>query len=85
MPTVRLGNTAALHQGQVLEGNRVTTVPFVDEDDLAMRVRTLTHSDGLWPRVSAAAPAWVTCDDPDLELAIAAHFSCPIGEPKNWA
>lgn len=86
MPVIRLGNKAALDRGQVIEGNQITTVSVYDEDTLEARMRTLTHDDGLWPRMSSAPAAWVECpDDSDLESALASHFSCPIGEPNNWA
>jgi len=85
MPTVRLGNKAALDRGQVIEGNQVTTMNVLDEDDLATRIRTITHADGLWPRMSSAPPAWVECDDPELEAALAEQFGCPVGRPKKWA
>lgn len=84
MPVVRLGNHAALHEGKILGGNRVTTIPIYDEDDLPTRMRTITHADGLWPAVSAAPAVWVECDDAELGLALAAHFTCPIGEPDGW-
>jgi len=87
MPTVRLGNKACLDRdssGATLDGNRVTDFTILDEDDLATRMRTLTHPDGLWPRHSSAPAAWVESDDPDLEKALAEHFGCPIGQPKKW-
>jgi hypothetical protein len=85
MPIVRLGNKAALDRGRVIEGNQVTTVTIHDEDDLDTRMRTITHPDGLWPNVSSAPAAWVESDDEDLAGALAEHFRCPIGAPKNWA
>lgn len=84
MPTVRLGNRAALDRGQILSGNRVTTVLIVDDDPLESRVRTVAHADGLWPTVSAAPPVWVTCEDPDLQAALADAFGCPVGQPEGW-
>jgi len=88
MPTVRLGNKACLDRdatGALLDGNRVTNFVILDEDDLATRMRTLIHADGLWPRHSSAPAAWVESDDPDLAKALAAFFDCPIGQPKKWA
>lgn len=89
MPTVRMGNTACRARdghGRVLEGSRVTTIPFYDEDPLEMRVRTVTHPDGLWPSESNAPPAWVECDDPELQSALAEHYGCPVGQPdESWA
>lgn len=83
MPTVRLGNSAALHRGEVLEGDRVTTLAIHDDDPLDTRMRTITHTDGLWPQVSASTPTWVSSDDPELEAALAEHYGCPIGEPDD--
>lgn len=85
MPTARLGNRAAIDRGQILEGNRVTTVHILDEDSLSERMRTLTHADGLWPNMSVHPAAWVECDDPELEAALATHFGCPVGMPEGWA
>jgi hypothetical protein len=83
MPTVQLGNHAALYKGEVVEGERVTTIHVPEDDPHHERMRTITHADGLWPAVSAAEkPAWVTCDDPELERALAAHWDCPIGNPN---
>jgi hypothetical protein len=85
VPTVRLGNTHALDQGKLLDGNRVTTAYIMDENSLESRMRTLTHADGMWPAMSMRPAAWVECDDPELEAALADHFNCPIGEPAGWA
>jgi hypothetical protein len=83
MAVVRLGNHAALDRGRVIDGPQVTTVTFMDEDDIDTRMRTLTHPDGLWPSMSAAPAAWVECDDdPQLAEAVAEHFGCPIGQPN---
>lgn len=84
MPIIRLGNKAALDGAKQVPGHQITTIPIHDEDDLTTRMRTITHPDGLWPRVSSAPAAWVASDDPDLELALATHFACPIGEPDGW-
>lgn len=83
MPIVRLGNHAALDNGRVLEGFRVTTIPVPDDDSHSDRMRNITHADGLWPRVSAAPPAWVECNDAELEKALAEHFGCPVGQPET--
>lgn len=85
MPTVRLGNRAAIDRGQILDGNRVTTVQILDENDLWTRMRTITHADGLWPSMSVHPAAWVESDDPQLEAALSAHFGCPVGMPDGWA
>lgn len=80
MPIVRLGNHAALNNGAVLDGERITTIQPPDDDPHDERMRNITHADGLWARVSAAPPTWVECDDPELEQALAEHFGCRIGE-----
>lgn len=85
MPTVRLGNTAAVDLGQLLDGNRVTTIHILDENGLESRMRTITHADGFWRAMSMRPAAWVECDDPEIEDALAAHFNCPVGEPAGWA
>lgn len=84
MPTVRLGNTAPVDKGQLLDGNRVTTVRIMDEKDTATRMRTLTHADGLWPAMSMRPAAWVECDDAELESALAEYFKCPIGKTTGY-
>jgi hypothetical protein len=83
MCTVRLGNRAALHQGEILPGNRVTTIPIPAHDSLTDAMANITKPDALWARSSAADPTWVTCDDPALEAALANHYGCPIGEPDT--
>lgn len=88
MPTVRLGNQACLDRdssGVILNGNRVTSFTILDEDDITTRMRTLVHPDGIWPRHSSAPAAWVESDDPDLEVALAEYFGCPVGCPVGWA
>ena len=85
MPVVRLGNKAAFDgPHRIMPGNRVTTIHVLDEDDLPTRMRTLTHQDGLWPRMSPVPAAWVEATDPELEEALAEFFNCPIGEPEGW-
>lgn len=86
MPLIRLGNSSAVDRGQPLPGNRVTTVQVRDEDDTETRVRTITHADGLWPRMSMAPAAWVECPgDSELESALSEFFNCPVGEPADWS
>lgn len=80
MPIVRLGNRAAVDNGQVLDGERVSTIVIPPEDSHDEQMRTIIHGDGLWARISAAPPSWVESDDPDLEAALAEHFNCRIGE-----
>lgn len=83
MPIVRLGNEAALDRGQLLPGNRITTITILDEDDVDSRMRTITHPDGLWPAVSMLPPKWVECDDSELEMMLAGHYGIPIGQPDD--
>lgn len=80
MPTVRLGNHAALDKGRVVEGEQITTIHVPDVDPHEDRMRNITHNDGLWRSVASAPPVWVECDDPELERALAAHFDCRVGE-----
>ena len=74
-------------------GQSTTTIQLpTDEENWTHdeRVRTVTHDgdgDGLaghWPSHSSRPPAWVECDDPDLEQAIAAHWGIPVGRPAGW-
>lgn len=85
MCTVRLGNHAALHQGEVLPGNWVTTIPIPAHDSFTDAMANITNPDGLWARSSAADPDWVTCDNPALETALSDHYGCPIGQPDGTA
>lgn len=85
MPIVRLGNHAALHNGRVVPGQQVTTVHVPDVDSHHDRMRTITHPDGLWNAVSDHdSPAWVCCDDEELEAALAAHYGCRVGGPDDY-
>lgn len=88
MATAWLGNKAPLEldkAGNPLSGKLITKIGNIHEDDdLEAQMRTITHADGLWPRVSFAPAAWVECDDPKLEKALAEHFGCPIGRPDDW-
>lgn len=79
LPTVYLGNSSPLDGGRPLRGPQVTKVVIMDEDALDVRMRTITHPDGIWVRHSSAPATWVESDDPDLESALSAYFSCPIG------
>jgi len=82
MPTVRLGNHAALDpDGNTVPGQQITTIHIPDTDPHEDRMRNITHRDGLWSRLAAEPPAWVASDDPELEAALARHFDCPAGEP----
>ena len=74
-------------------GQSTTTINLPGDDERWThdeRLRAVVHDgadDGLaghWPSHSSKPPAWVECDDPDLEQAIAAHFGCPIGRPAGW-
>jgi hypothetical protein len=84
LPTVYLGNVSPLDGGRLMRGPQTTQVVFMDNDDLATRMRTVTHVDGLWIRHSTQPPAWVQSDDEDLELALAEHYECPTGRPQDW-
>ncbi|MGH3828239.1 MAG: hypothetical protein ACRDQX_13880 [Pseudonocardiaceae bacterium] len=66
-----------------MDGQQVTTIHVPDVDSHSERLRTITHDDGLWSRLSTEPPAWVQCDDPKLENALAAIFDCPIGQPTS--
>jgi hypothetical protein len=82
-----LGNKAPLEldkSGNPLTGNLITKMGNIHpDDDLAAKMATLVGPDGLWPRASFAPAAWVECDDPELEQALAEHFGCPIGRPDD--
>jgi hypothetical protein len=89
MPTVHLGNPAAVDRGQPL-GKQVTVAHIPDSYTLTEQVQTVAHDSGgpllgLW-RVhsTAAAPAWVESDSPELARALADHYGCPIGRPDDW-
>lgn len=81
MPTVRFGNHAALDNGKSMDGEWVTIHIASAADTLAEQMQTITHANGVWVRNSTEPPAWVECDDPELEAALAAHYGCSIGEP----
>jgi hypothetical protein len=80
MAVVRLGNRAALYKDEVIPGDFVTEITVHDDVDAHHdQVRNITHVDGLWPRFSAEPATWVSCEElPRLELALSAHFDCPI-------
>lgn len=83
MPIVRLGNPAAHDRGQPVPGEQVTTIHVPDSDPHDERMRTVTHTDGLWQAVSLGSPTWVESDDPDLAATLAAHYGCPVGAPTQ--
>ena len=84
MPTVILGNPAALDGGRVLDGKQITTVNIPTDYTPAECLATIADGDGVWRNHSgASAPEWVESDDPDLAEAISAHYGCPIGRPGN--
>lgn len=92
MSTVQLGNNAAVHLGQVLPGNRVTTATIPDGYSLPEAVLAITadstqgaQNDGVWRSHSAnPAPAWIEATDRALAQALADHYGCPIGRPEDW-
>jgi hypothetical protein len=79
MPVVLLGNHAALdHEGNVVEGQQVTSIHIPEGDSHSERFRTITHDDGLWRRLASGDAAWVASDDERLARALSAHFDCPV-------
>jgi hypothetical protein len=79
MPVVLLGNHAALDpDGNVVEGEQVTSIHIPEEDTHQERFRTITHEDGLWKRIAAQDAAWVASDDERLARVLSAHFDCPV-------
>lgn len=78
MPTVLLGNPAALEHGNPI-GEQVTVHVIPDRDTHDERMRTLTHHrEGVWIAIADERPSWVASDDDELAAAIAAHYSCPV-------
>jgi hypothetical protein len=79
MPIVLLGNHAALDpEGNVVEGQQVTSIHIPDEDTHSERFRTITHDDGLWKKLAGDDAAWVASDDERLARALSAFFDCPV-------
>lgn len=80
MAIVRLGNAAPIHGENVLHGDYVSEITVHDDvDPHHDQVRTITHVDGLWARLSGQPATWVCCPElPRLEMALAAHFDCSI-------
>lgn len=79
MPVVRLGNHAAIYKDQILDGEFIAEITVHDDDGHHDQFRNITHTDGLWAQMSAAPAAWVSCPElPRLEIALAAHFDCPV-------
>lgn len=47
-------------------------------------MREVTDARGIWAAHSESPPSWASCpDDPLLEEALARHFGCERGEPKD--
>lgn len=44
----------------------------------------LTMIESLWTMHSDKDPAWVECDNSEVEQAVADKYGCQIGRPKNW-
>jgi hypothetical protein len=79
MPSVYLGNHAALdHKGEIVDGQQVTCIHIPEEDTHGEVFRTITHADGLWPKMAAEDAKWVASDNERLARALSAHFDCPI-------
>lgn len=86
---IHLGNVAALDNGQLMPaGWRTTEAQFpigrTHAERLADVVDVSKASNGFWAAHSAAPPAWVESNDPQLEADVAAHYGCPIGRPDIW-
>lgn len=78
MPTVLLGNPAALEHGNPI-GEQVTVHVIPEGDTHDERMRTLTHRrEGVWIAIADEHPSWVASDDNDLATAIAEHYGCPV-------
>lgn len=90
---VRLGNAAPIHGTKEDPDNPDVQIPNVlprgdyvaeitvhdDVDPHHDIVRNITHVDGMWTRLSDEPATWVSCPElPRLEMALAAHFDCPI-------
>lgn len=84
MPTVYLGNPAALDRGKPMDGQRVTTAVIPEDYTAAEALAVVTHADGVWANHSSAgAPLWVESSDEELANALSKHYGCPIGRPDQ--
>jgi hypothetical protein len=97
MPVARLGNVGVrevigadpdgtpIHRRYTGQHTTVMQLP-PDEEGWTHdeRVRQAVHADGHWAKHSSRPPAWLECDDPDLQTALAEHWGCPVGEPTGW-
>jgi len=93
---VRLGNAAPIygeyedpetgekHPNVLPDGDYVAEITVHDDvDPHHDMVRNITHVDGMWVRLSAKPATWVSCPElPRLEMALAAHFDCPIKDAE---
>lgn len=94
MATISLGNVAPISKLTIPETGERVVVPEAHLDqsttiiqippDFAFDEALTTITKQLWPHMSAAPPAWVDGDDPELVAAVAASFKCPQGEPEGW-
>lgn len=66
-----------------LGDHRVTTIAFPSERSFVDALREVTDPRGVWAAHSDEPPAWVASDDPELEAALARHFGCERGAPKD--
>lgn len=82
MPTIHMGNPAALDRGEPMEGERVTTAVIPEDYTATEALSAITAGDGVWANHSAASgPVWVESDDEDLAVAVSKYYGCPVGRP----
>lgn len=68
-----------------IEGRQITTVAVPDGTPLLEALNTIVAAgDGVWDHHSDAPPAWIESDNKVLEAALAEHYACEIGMPKDW-
>jgi hypothetical protein len=82
MPIVLMGNHAAINHkhevpGTTIPGRQVTKINVSSEETLQEQMRTITHRDGFWFKLSMDnEPRWVWSEDPELEAALADYYRC---------
>lgn len=85
MPTIELGNISVIsvitdpetgvqtkYRANHIDQS-VTTMAIPSDRDLMSILRDATN---LWSHQSDAPPAWLRCDDPELESILRRHFNC---------
>lgn len=78
---IELGNTHPLG----VDHPSVTLINVPDGDTADEALRTIVHSDGIWPKESSEpAPAWVEADDEAFARRLAAYYDVPVGRPEDW-